>query len=64
MKILFFVALLVNITFFFWQFNSGAVKSSSDKSGTDIKQTKQILLLKELSKNDEEKKLKNAETEK
>jgi hypothetical protein len=64
MKILFFVALLVNITFFFWQFNSGALKFSSDKKDTDVKQTKQILLLKELSKKGEEKKLKTPKQKK
>lgn len=50
MKILFLLALLVNITFFFWQFNSGTLHSLPDKNSADINEDKQILLLDELSK--------------
>lgn len=64
MKIVFLITLLANITFFFWQMNSGALNSLSDESGADIKESKQILLLKELSAKEQGKKIKTPEVNK
>ena len=61
MKILFFIALLVNIIFFLWEFNSGDLNSPMPVAKVDKNETKQILLLSELPKNNDEKSLVIAE---
>lgn len=61
MKILFFIALLVNIIFFLWEFNSGALNSSMPVIKVEKNETKQILLLSELPNNNDEKSLVIAE---
>ena len=61
MKILFFIALLVNIVFFLWEFNSGALNSSMPVAKVEKNETKQILLLSELPNNNDEKSLVIAE---
>ena len=53
MKVLFFIALLVNIVFFLWEFNSGGLNSSLEIAGVDSHKTKQILLVSELPSQDE-----------
>jgi hypothetical protein len=61
MKVLFLIALLANITFFFWHVNYGTLNTQAEKSSADINEHKQILLVDELSKKTEEKKKKTPE---
>jgi len=53
MKILFFIALLMNIIFFLWEFNSGTLNSPVDIADAGRYKTKQILLVSELPDQDE-----------
>jgi hypothetical protein len=50
MKILFFLALLVNLVFFLWQYNAGAFHNAADKTEIASPEPKQIWLLSELAK--------------
>lgn len=61
MKIFFFIALLINIIFFLWEFNSGGLNSSLEIAGVDRNKTKQILLVSELSSQGEENSVRIAE---
>jgi len=61
MKILFFIALLINIIFFLWELNSGGLNSPLEIAGIDSHKTKQILLVSELSNQGEENSLRSAE---
>ena len=54
MKILFFIALLINIVFFLWELNSGGLNSPQVITGVGSYETKQILLVSELPGQDEE----------
>ena len=49
MKFFFFIALLVNIIFFLWEFNSGGLNSSLELAAVDSYKIKQILLVSELA---------------
>ena len=53
MKILFFIALLFNIVFFLWEFNSGGLNSPVKITGVGSHKAKQILLVSELAEQNE-----------
>ena len=61
MKILFFIALLMNIVFFLWEFNSVGLNSPLGIAEVDSDKSKQILLVSELPHQDEGKNLVIAE---
>ena len=60
MKIFFFIALLINIVFFLWEFNSGGLYSPQEITGVGSYKTKQILLVSEQPSQNEEVSVKSA----
>jgi len=61
MKLIFLIALLINIIFFLWEFNSGGLNLPQEIAEVNSHKTKQIILVSELSSQDGGESLKVAE---